>query len=377
MQKKSFYKISDITESLGISPRTIRYYDQYGLLPHVKRSKGNIRLFDESDIELIKQIRLLQKTKGLPLEDIKKYLIGPTNSKAKGSKCIVFEEKSKLNIISNYKDSEYKCMSNSLVIGDKSFVFSDELSVSNMWEVSSSLEAPIIEKEPDENVIKYFLENALVNVDDELYVISSSYDNPIYFKCLSKVIENMLIQEKKIQLIDTQSLCVAQGLFVYLLLEAFQANRSKQEIDILIRKYSKSSFSFILSTQLSCLYGSRMKNFSENDTNPLRNAVLSQVNQLKPIFKYDSFKSSLSFNGAFQSTKQALMCLYNAFAEHFDEQGRYAQCISISSHALTEETQELERMIRQLHASVPIDITEMNPYATAQFGENALVLSVI
>ena len=54
---KKLYKIGHLTSLLGVTPRTIRYYDQFGLLPHVKRSEGNVRLFDDEDIKIIKKVR--------------------------------------------------------------------------------------------------------------------------------------------------------------------------------------------------------------------------------------------------------------------------------------------------------------------------------
>ncbi len=75
------YKIGDICDLLTITPRTIRYYDQLGLLPNTKRSDGYTRLFDQHDIDTIKSIRHLQKTKSLPLNIIKDQLF-PSNIKS-------------------------------------------------------------------------------------------------------------------------------------------------------------------------------------------------------------------------------------------------------------------------------------------------------
>ncbi|RAP27152.1 hypothetical protein DID74_01040 [Candidatus Marinamargulisbacteria bacterium SCGC AG-333-B06] len=74
----TLYKIGDICDLLSITPRTIRYYDQLGLLPNTKRSDGYTRLFDQHDIDTIKSIRLLQKKQGLPLNSIKETLF-PNN----------------------------------------------------------------------------------------------------------------------------------------------------------------------------------------------------------------------------------------------------------------------------------------------------------
>ena len=75
MQNRRLYKIGQVTKILGITSRTIRYYDNSGLLPHVKRSEGHIRLFDESDIAIIKKIREMQKN-GYPLDEIRTIMFG-------------------------------------------------------------------------------------------------------------------------------------------------------------------------------------------------------------------------------------------------------------------------------------------------------------
>ena len=54
-KEKKLYKIGQLAELLSITPRSIRYLDQLGLLPHMKRSSGKTRLFDTTDIQLIKE----------------------------------------------------------------------------------------------------------------------------------------------------------------------------------------------------------------------------------------------------------------------------------------------------------------------------------
>lgn len=377
MQKKHYYKISDITETLGISPRTIRYYDQYGLLPHVKRSKGNIRLFDDSDIELLKKIRLLQSTKGLPLEDIKKHLLGNTDNKKNTRKLVFIENKAKLNLLENFSAENVYSLENSFKVGEEYLGLSEYSSVEDLWSLSLKNQHIIEEPANDSESLEQEIRSKINEGVEDIYIVSSSCTSPVNFKALSNAVEKISFDFKDIHLIDTQSLCVAQGLFIYLLLEAIDNNRSKKEIEILIRKYSKASFSFILSAQVSFLYGSKMKSFSDNDTNLFRNAVMKQVNELKPLFKFDSFKNSLTFLGAHQGSQQSFIELFSNFELHFDEQGRYAQCISIAYQDSDKEAKQLEKMIRDLHGTVPIDLTPMSTHASIQYGRESLVLSVI
>lgn len=66
------YSIGEISEMLNISISTLRYYDKEGLLPLVNRTTGNIRVFNDADIECLKMIECL-KSIGLQLKDIKTF----------------------------------------------------------------------------------------------------------------------------------------------------------------------------------------------------------------------------------------------------------------------------------------------------------------
>ncbi len=66
------YSIGEVSEMLAISISTLRYYDKEGLLPLINRTSGNIRRFDETDIECLKMIECL-KTTGMQIKDIKLF----------------------------------------------------------------------------------------------------------------------------------------------------------------------------------------------------------------------------------------------------------------------------------------------------------------
>lgn len=66
------YTIGEVSDKLHISISTLRYYDKEGLLPLVNRTAGNIRTFDETDIECLRMIECLKIT-GMQLKDIKLF----------------------------------------------------------------------------------------------------------------------------------------------------------------------------------------------------------------------------------------------------------------------------------------------------------------
>jgi Predicted transcriptional regulators len=64
------YKIGEIAKLTNLTTRTIRYYEELGLLGiRENRPQGQLRLFDNDDIERLKKIQML-KDLGLTLDEI-------------------------------------------------------------------------------------------------------------------------------------------------------------------------------------------------------------------------------------------------------------------------------------------------------------------
>jgi MerR family transcriptional regulator, repressor of the yfmOP operon len=61
--------IAQVCRELELSPRTVRYYEELGLLPGVRRRNGGRRVYGADEIE---RLRFIQKLKqlGLTLEEI-------------------------------------------------------------------------------------------------------------------------------------------------------------------------------------------------------------------------------------------------------------------------------------------------------------------
>ena len=56
------YKIGDVTQRLGISADTLRYYEKISLLPRIYRSDSGIRAYRESDLS---RLRFIQRAKSM------------------------------------------------------------------------------------------------------------------------------------------------------------------------------------------------------------------------------------------------------------------------------------------------------------------------
>lgn len=69
MKHRSMWAIAEICERTGLSPRTVRYYEEIGLLPGVRRSKGGRRVYGPDELERLGFVSRL-KALGLSLSEI-------------------------------------------------------------------------------------------------------------------------------------------------------------------------------------------------------------------------------------------------------------------------------------------------------------------
>lgn len=63
-------RIHEVAEETGLTPRSIRYYEELGLLRPAARSEGAYRLYDALDLEQLRFIKGLRDDAGLSLADI-------------------------------------------------------------------------------------------------------------------------------------------------------------------------------------------------------------------------------------------------------------------------------------------------------------------
>ncbi len=65
----AMWAIAKVCEQTGLSPRTIRYYEEIGLLPGIRRSQGGRRIYGPDELERLGFITRL-KALGLSLAEI-------------------------------------------------------------------------------------------------------------------------------------------------------------------------------------------------------------------------------------------------------------------------------------------------------------------
>ena len=67
-------RIESVAERTGLTKRTIRYYEEIGLLSPSGRSDGGFRLFSEEDVTRLERIVALKNSAGLSLAEVAELL---------------------------------------------------------------------------------------------------------------------------------------------------------------------------------------------------------------------------------------------------------------------------------------------------------------
>ena len=68
------YQIGEVAERTGVTQRTLRFYEEKGLLNPPERMEGGFRLYSDDDVQRIEYIRRLQQFLGFTLAEIKEMV---------------------------------------------------------------------------------------------------------------------------------------------------------------------------------------------------------------------------------------------------------------------------------------------------------------
>ncbi|MEA2440261.1 MAG: MerR family transcriptional regulator, repressor of the yfmOP operon [Thermoleophilaceae bacterium] len=78
-ERERLLRIGEVAELTGTTPRTIRYYEEIGLLPAAEgRAQGKRRFYTRDDVERLAELFRLRDLLGLSLEDLKRLVEAET-----------------------------------------------------------------------------------------------------------------------------------------------------------------------------------------------------------------------------------------------------------------------------------------------------------
>jgi hypothetical protein len=91
--------VKDVSEITGVSIRTLRYYDEIGLLKPTELTEAGYRLYDNKALEKLQEIMFFRELE-IPLIDIKKIMDNPNYDKERAllaQKSLLEQKRNRLN----------------------------------------------------------------------------------------------------------------------------------------------------------------------------------------------------------------------------------------------------------------------------------------
>ena len=73
-ESRASLQIGEVAERTGVTQRTLRFYEEKGLLKPPSRLEGGFRLYSEDDVQRVERIKDLKSLLGLSLANIKELV---------------------------------------------------------------------------------------------------------------------------------------------------------------------------------------------------------------------------------------------------------------------------------------------------------------
>ncbi|WHY66821.1 MerR family transcriptional regulator [Neobacillus sp. SuZ13] len=99
------YTIGQVANLNHLSISQLRYYDNQGLFPFLKRTEKGDRVFDEDALKFLEIILCLKNT-GMPIKDIKQFVDWSMDGKDTITQRLEMMKQQEINVLQQIRDSE-------------------------------------------------------------------------------------------------------------------------------------------------------------------------------------------------------------------------------------------------------------------------------
>lgn len=99
------YTIGQIAKMNHLSISQLRYYDNQGLFPFLKRTEKGDRVFDDDALKFLDIILCLKNT-GMPIKDIKQFVDWSMNGNKTIPQRLQMMKQQEINVIKQIRDTE-------------------------------------------------------------------------------------------------------------------------------------------------------------------------------------------------------------------------------------------------------------------------------
>jgi DegV family protein with EDD domain len=370
-KNRKLYKIGQVTQLLGITSRTVRYYDQTGILPHVKRSEGGIRLFDDEDIDVIKRVRRMQHDEGLNLDKIRQRLYG----EVKADKTAIVITDSGASIPKELMESlPIQIIPFQIKIGDDVFKEGVDLSLTDFWKRSRKTDQRPTAVAPTEDAFIVAYKAAAAAGYQQIYSIHTS---SIFTDVVSNATAaaNKVVGEITVNVYDSKSLGSGLGLIVTQIAEAISKNEPVDQVSILVSKQLPMVHLLCMVDSLRDLVlGGFIPNPTPNVSD--KGNLLTKLFEFKPVFTLDSKTGELEIIECCKTKESAIEVILTSLDEEIRARGRYVNRIMVVYNYMFGEAINLINQIKTQHPNVPIFLQEDTGLLSVFAGPQTVAVSV-
>ena len=370
--ERTLYKIGQVTKLLGITSRTLRYYDQAGILPHVKRSDGGIRLFDDEDIAIIKKVRRFQSEEGLSLEDIKEKLYGKKSS-GNSKLCILTDSTATLPTEGAGK-LPIETIPLKIILGDKTYQDGVDITLKEIWEKSKEQNIrPLTSPPTEEEFIAKYTELAKKGYKTVYSIHISS--------TLSKTVEVANLAAAKmtgidIQVIDSKSTGAGLGLFCMQVGEQIAAGHTQKEVALYIAKQVPMIYMMVMVDSLRHLVTGGILTVPSSTQISTEANLLLKLFEFKPVFEMKNGTGAINILECSKNKRRATELMVETLNDEVSIRGGYINRIMVLYNYLYGEAVEAINKIKQDYPNVPIFLQEDTGLLSIYVGPETIAISI-
>ncbi|MEH7436993.1 MerR family transcriptional regulator [Neobacillus drentensis] len=99
------YTIGQVAKMNHLSISQLRYYDNQGLLPFLKRAENGNRVFDENALKFLEMILCLKNT-GMPIKEIKQFIERSMNGSDTIPQRLKMMKQHEITVLQQIRDTE-------------------------------------------------------------------------------------------------------------------------------------------------------------------------------------------------------------------------------------------------------------------------------
>lgn len=345
---KKLYKIGHVISELNVTARTIRYYDQLGILPAVKRSEGSVRLFDNEDIKVLRQI-LQYKEEEKSLEQIKSLV---TNSKESKQIHIVTDELSYHN-----KKNDHISV---IPVDFQSNKVSINPTLSTFW--NAIYNKKWVQK-LGSNYKKVLKTVQDLNPDTVLYLYAS-HATPNHQKTILADLEK---QHKNVISYEINSFGFSSTMLIDIISKNLQEKNNPLDTEAILNQQKNMPHEIICINSVDYHLTGQTQQKSQT-------AFSKFMRPLFPIFETGN-KTLKIYNCAI-SEEESIEHMVDLFLRELNLRANYVQNITISYSYHYRIAQALENIIKDHVSEKKVSVVEANPVHSVELGERFVCLAI-